>query len=80
MSEEHREIIGLATHEYRWREYKPTHLSEMIFQEYGVRVSPEKLRKIMIEENVRQDKKRKREQQRHRRKSKDYYGEMLQFD
>jgi hypothetical protein len=80
MSEEYREIIGLATHEYRWRGYKPTHLSEMILQEYGIKVSPEKCRKIMIEENIRQDKKRKREQQRHRRKSKDYYGEMLQFD
>jgi len=80
MSKEHREIIGLAVHEYRWRGYKPTHLAEMILQEYGISVSHEKLRKIMIEENVRQDKKRKREQQRHRRKSKDYYGEMLQFD
>jgi len=65
----------------RYYDFKPTHASEKLETNHQIKLSPEKVRLLMIEEKLWRPKpRRKNKEYRSWRPRKEYYGEMEQFD
>jgi len=75
---ERQEIIKLL-HRY-YSDFKPTHASEKLDTNHGIKRDPKTIRQIMIDEGLWIPKKRKKPDYRCSRPRKEHYGEMEQFD
>ena len=75
---EREEIIRLLHQHYY--DFKPTHASEKLEENHGIKRDPKTIRQIMIEEKLWIPKKRKKPKYRCSRPRKEHYGEMQQFD
>lgn len=61
-------------------DFKPTFASEKLSQNHNIKRDPKTIRKIMIDENLWQPRKKKQSEYHSWRKRKSCYGQMLQFD
>jgi hypothetical protein len=66
--------------EERFKGVGPTMMKDKLEDMYGIKVSKEKVRGIMIEEHKRTPRKGKDSTYRSRRPRRSYYGELAQFD
>ena len=75
---ERQKIIKLLRQYYS--DFKPTHASEKLEENHGIKRDPKTIRQIMIDEGLWIPKKRKKSDYRCSRPRKEHYGEMEQFD
>ncbi len=79
ISDKEKERIADIVRE-NYYDFKPTFVTEKLAEFHNIYYSPEAIRGIMIEHNIWKPKKRKTINYHQRRKRKEQYGEMIQFD
>lgn len=79
VSDREKERIARIIQEY-YHDFKPTLATEKLKKDHHICFPSETVRRIMIEKGLWEVKRRKSVDYRSRRKRKDHYGEMIQFD
>lgn len=65
----------------QYSDFKPTFAAEKLEENHAISLSPEKVRQLMVEENLWQVRSRKKNKEyRSWRPRKEYFGQMIQFD
>lgn len=64
----------------KYYDFYPTHASEKLAENHGIKRDPKTIRKIMIEEGLWKERKSKKKEHREWRQRRSHYGELQQFD